>query len=95
MREGDKVVCISENFPLWKTTNEDKSILGSHPNSHPKKDEVLIVDEVLGDFLRFDKYDTEEDFKWWKSDRFKKIDDIEEEYMEEKNTVNHVIQLPL
>lgn len=78
MKEGDKVICISENFPIWKTTNEDKSIIGTHPNNHPKKGEELFVDEVLGDFLRFDKYDTEEEFAWWKSDRFKKVSNVME-----------------
>ena len=73
MKQGDKVVCISEDFPQWKTTDEDKTKNGTQPNNHPRKGEVLIVDEVLGVFIRFDKYDN--DFhNWWMSDRFRKMD---------------------
>ena len=77
MEEGTKVICISENFPLWKTTKEDKTEIGSHPINHPKKDEVLIVDEVLGDFLRFEAYDTVDEYKWWHKNRFRIVDDLD------------------
>jgi len=42
----------------------------------------LVIDEILGEFLRFDKYDTEESYNWWKSDRFAPITE-EEIVMEE------------
>jgi len=74
--EGQKVVCISENFPVHATTLEDKSDIGKQAPVHPIKGETLIIDEMLGDFLRFDKYDTYS-FNWWHSSRFRPIDEIE------------------
>jgi len=75
--EGQKVVCISENFPVHTTTEIDKSIIGTQAPTHPIKGETLVIDEMLGDFLRFNKYDTDESFNWWHSTRFKPLDDIE------------------
>ena len=72
--EGQKIVCVSENFPLIKEYGGN----WIEPNKKPKKDEVLIIDEILGDFLRFDKYDTSESFNWWKYDRFADINELEE-----------------
>ena len=72
--EGDKVVCISESFPLFRTTEEDKSQIGIMPANHPKKNEVLTIDEILGTFLRFSKYDTE-NWEWWHHTRFVPFDD--------------------
>ena len=75
--EGQKVVCISENFPLIEKYGGGKEAANA-----PKKEEVLVIDEILGEFLRFDKYDTEESYNWWKSDRFAPITE-EEIAMEE------------
>lgn len=75
--EGQKVVCISDNFPVKSTTETDKSIVGTFPAIHPKVGETLIIDEMLGDeWLRFDKYDFES-FNWWHYSRFRPIDEIE------------------
>ena len=74
--EGQKVVCISEIFPVHATTETDKSIIGTQAAFHPKKGETLIIDEILGDFLRFDKYDTDA-FNWWHCSRFRPIDEIQ------------------
>lgn len=72
MSDGQKVICISEDFPLI----EKYSTEGSKPTSiHPKKGEVLTVDEVLGAFLRFDKYDTPNQCNWWHHTRFAPIDE--------------------
>lgn len=76
-KEGQKVVCISERFPLHKTTQTDKSNIGTQATNHPKKGEIIVIDEILGEFLRFDKYDTNESFNWWKADRFAPIDEAE------------------
>lgn len=73
--EGKKVVCISEDFPVLTTTEIDKSHVGKQAPTHPKLREVLVVDEILGDFLRFDKYDTDA-FNWWHSSRFKPLDEV-------------------
>jgi len=74
--EGQKVVCISESFPVFKTTEEDKSKIGQQAPMHPVKGETLVIDEMLGDFLRFDKYDTDA-FNWWHSSRFRPLDEFE------------------
>lgn len=79
MKEGDEVICISEAFPEWKTTDEDKSRIGTVPANHPKKGEILTIDEVLGEFIRFDKYDIPGSYNWWHHSRFRKIEDIEDE----------------
>jgi hypothetical protein len=67
--EGTKVICISNHFPVIK----EYGGTGNEAINTPQKGEILIVNEVLGDFLRFDKYDTTESFNWWKSDRFSLI----------------------
>lgn len=72
-KQGQKVVCISENFPLIKKYGGT----GIEPRLTPKKDEVLFIDEILGDFLRFNKYDTSESFNWWKYDRFADINELQ------------------
>jgi len=72
-QEGQKVVCISQDFPVIK----EYGGTGEEAKDTPKKDEVLVIDEILGDFLRFDKYDTNESFNWWKADRFAPIDETE------------------
>lgn len=77
MKEGDDVICISEAFPEWKTTDEDKSRIGTTPAHHPKKGEIITIDEVLGDFIRFDKYDIPESFNWWHHSRFRKVEDAD------------------
>lgn len=74
--EGQKVVCISDDFPVKATTKLDKSIIGTQAPIHPQKGETLIIDEMLGDFLRFNKYDTDS-FNWWHCSRFRPIDEIE------------------
>jgi hypothetical protein len=58
------------------TTLKDKSDIGKQAPIHPQKGETLITDEILGDFLRFRKYDTDA-FNWWHISRFRPIDEIE------------------
>ena len=83
MVEGQKVVCISEDFPVIKSTAEDKSDEGRQAPSHPIKGETLIINEMLWDFLRFDKYDNHNQsdpnygWNWWHNSRFKPLDEIE------------------
>lgn len=69
--EGQEVVCINDSFPMVRTTNEDKSNIGQPAEFHPQKNEELIIDEILGPFLRFDKYDSDEfGFQWWHHSAF-------------------------
>jgi hypothetical protein len=75
--EGQKVVCINDNFPVKATTEANKSIIGTIPTAHPQKGETLVIDEMLGDeWLRFDKYDGHS-WNWWHSSRFRPLDDFE------------------
>lgn len=77
-KEGDAVICINEHFPVFQTTEEDKSIIGTMPKTHPKIGEQLVIDEILGEFLRFDVYDGL-NFNWWIHTHFKKSDEMTEE----------------
>lgn len=70
--EGQEVICISENFPVI----EKYGGIGDTA-SKPKKYEALVIDEILGEFLRFEKYDTEQSVNWWKHDRFAPIQEKE------------------
>lgn len=68
MTTGDKVQCISSDFP-WI----EKYGGTSKRQITPKKGDILIIDEVLGDFLRFDLFDSEDSFNWWHKSRFRKL----------------------
>ncbi len=71
---GQKVVCVSDHFPVIRKYGGT----GEEANLTPKEGEVLIIDEILGEFLRFDKYDTDESFNWWMADRFAPLnEDVE------------------
>lgn len=79
-KEGQNVVCINDSFP-WI---EEYGGIGP-AIKHPKKDEVLVIDEILGEFLRFDKYDTEQSVNWWLATHFAPIEQI----AIEQESVNH------
>lgn len=87
-RAGEYALCINETFPVVATTEENKSIIGSVPMRHPKKGEICCVDETLGEFIRFDEYDDNNEsspdygWKWWKHTHFKKLtlQEVEEHY---------------
>jgi len=79
--EGQIVICISEQFPVHTTTETDKSIIGKQAKIHPKKGEVLVVNEILGDFLRFDIYD-KETLNWWHSSNFYPQNDLSQKINE-------------
>lgn len=81
--EGQKVICISEDFPIIKKYSPN----GIQANKTSKPGEILVIDEILGDFLRFDIYDTNNSFNWWHHTRFAPIDESE---IEEQ--VNELIQ---
>lgn len=72
--EGQEVVCISEAFPVLPYSDYGREHTGQQPNYHPRKGEVLNIDEILGDFLRFAKYDTRESYNWWCWDRFAPVE---------------------
>ena len=57
--EGQQVVCISDYFP-WIPKYGG---VGLSP-IHPRINEVLTINDTLGDFLRFYAYDTPELTNW-------------------------------
>jgi hypothetical protein len=80
---GDYALCVNDNFPIVTTTG-DKSQIGSKPDIHPQKGEVCCVDEILGEFLRFDEYDFNDSWNWWIHTHFKKLtqEEVEDHYEE-------------
>lgn len=77
MKEQDKVICINDDFPFIEKYSTSKN---TNPIT-PKKGDELIIDEVLGDFLRFELFDSVDSFNWWHKSRFRKI---EESFCEEE-----------
>lgn len=71
--EGEIAVCISNDFPLIP----EYGGTGKEADIKPKIHEIIRVDEILGDFLRFNKYDTEESNMWWHHTRFRKLSAVE------------------
>lgn len=68
---GQTVVCISEDFPWIQKYG------GVNPATiTPKLHEQLTVNEILGDFVRFDKYDTDASYNWWYWNRFAPISEV-------------------
>lgn len=101
-KKGVCVICINDNFPAWKTTDKDKSQIGKQPSLYPKRGEICVIDEILGEFIRFDEYDVDDPndkefgFCWWKHTHFKLVRDEEAEiYFNEKsnNCVNLIKQV--
>ena len=86
--EKQRVLCIKDNFPVVRTTNEDKRIIGTRARKHPKVGEILIIDEILGEFLRFNEYDQNDpnapdySVNWWHYGHFAPVDEFEKEFNE-------------
>ena len=80
-KSGDTVICINDRFSMVVTT-ADKSLIGTLPPIHPAIGESLVIDEILGEFIRFDRYDCKDTslpdygWRWWKHTHFKKPDAI-------------------
>lgn len=77
---GENVVCINDNFPQVITTSDDKSRIGIIPNRRPVKGIIYQIDEILGEFIRFDcmdildENDPDYGWRWWKHTHFAPID---------------------
>jgi len=82
---GQKVVCISDDFPGVRTSDPDKSIIGRQAKYHPHKDDVLIIDDIIGPYLNFEKYNTAESNQWFHYTRFAPV--LEEGIEAEANEV--------
>jgi len=66
---GQKVVCISDKFPYMPEYGGESE----YKFSKPKRDEILIIEDILGDFLTFKEYNNqtgEGDTNWFMYDRF-------------------------
>jgi len=93
---GQSVVCVQDVFPLVITTG-DKSRIGTLPPVCPKKGEVYVIDEILGEFLRFaplDEYDTSHPdygWRWWKHTGFRALTlhETEEAFFSIGQKLNH------
>lgn len=93
---GDYALCINDKFPIVETTR-DKTQIGTYPSEHPKKGEICCVDEILGEFLRFDEYDCNDEsspdygWKWWKHTHFKLLtnQEVEEHYEKVGRGIKH------
>lgn len=72
MSEGQEVICISEDFPMKITTDVNKEDIGKQAKYHPKLNEPLIIDETLGEYLSFSKYNIN-GVNWWHSSRFRLV----------------------
>lgn len=85
---GDKVICVSDNFPYVKSINSDKPVL----IRKPELGDVLIVAEIHTDYLRFQQYDTPIACNWWIYANFGKYKKIKKQIKALMNTVNELIQ---
>lgn len=60
-------------------TTGDKKRVGSMPTVHPKINEQIVINEILGEYLRFDQYDCDDvshpdyGWRWWKHTHFSAI----------------------
>ena len=67
---GQTVVCVKDDFPMIKKHSSEGSVEAIRK---PRLKEHIAIDEILGDFLRFSKYDTEDSWNWWHYSRFKSV----------------------
>lgn len=81
-QEGEKVVCISDDFPKQYTTNADKSDIGVQADLHPVKSEVLVISEILGNYLNFVKYNSPDNIRWF---HYKKFAPLDSDFFSEKS----------
>lgn len=64
------VICVRDDFPIITSTGHLIEHKGEQALSYPQVGEILEVSEELGDFYRFDKYDSVDAFNWWHKSRF-------------------------
>ena len=67
--KGESVICINDHFPYIPKFGGNGDIV-----EKPKVGEILTIDEVLGDFLMFEKYNTETSTNWFFYNRFLRYD---------------------
>ena len=84
-RTGQVVRCIKDcSTVIVHSTNPVlKGTVGAYPS--PKEGDILTVDEVLGEYLRFDRYDDMEGdgYNWWFHTNFRPLSGAEAYLVEE------------
>jgi len=99
---GQYALCINDNFHVVKTTG-DKSKIGTITIRFPKIGEICCIDEILGEFLRFDEYDCNDKMSvdygwhWWKHINFKPItlEEVERRYSQSAKELSTVFNTVL
>ncbi len=71
MRKGTLVECINENFPC--VISKDKNHIGQSSDFQPWLGGVFEVDDVLGEFINIEMFNTPDEIKWWLSSHFRKL----------------------
>lgn len=84
--KGESVICINDNFPLIPEFGGNGDIV-----EKPKVGEILTVDEVLGDFLMFEKYNTETSTNWFFFTKFRRAQGSEYIKMKNGSTITTTI----
>lgn len=60
---GNTVVCVKD-CPAVVHRSTDPALVGTVTERRPLKGAVLVVSETLGEYLRFEEFDTDS-FEWW------------------------------
>lgn len=68
--EGQIVKCISSDFAMISTTEDDKSKVGKPEDKHPTEGNYYQIGEVLGDYFSFSHFN-DETMRWWHHSRFR------------------------
>ena len=71
MNKGTLVICINENFPC--IISNDKNDIGKISEFQPWLGGIFEVDDVLGDFINIEMFNTQEEIKWWILNHFRKL----------------------
>lgn len=71
MKSGTLVICINENFPC--VISKDKNHIGQSSDFQPWLKGIFEVDDVLGEFINIEMFNTPEEIKWWISSHFRKL----------------------
>lgn len=74
-KAGDNVKCINDNFPYQHQHGGDPSLC----KDQPKLNELLEVEDVLGEYLMFEKYNSPISNNFWHESRFEKAKSIKEQ----------------
>jgi len=71
MKPGSLVICIDEDFPCIISGNLD--LIGEAPLCHPWINGIFEVEDVLGEFITIDMFNSPEGINWWLSEHFREL----------------------